>query len=338
MPLRPYYRLRAWRALPGLCLAGCQSRSVWLFHPRGAVAATEFHYTLIDFGIMMLIVGPLLVATAIILLKYRKGRQAHYDPHFKRSPILEVLMWAVPIATVGVLTYFSYQAVFLADPYDPTSIPRYLARHDKPAPTAGRSSHFAPYPGPKGRVVRGPVVQVDVITTDWQWVFIYPHSDVATVDRLVVPVNTPVHFRLTSATVVNDFFIPQLVGEIDIMPGMRTKLAMIAARTGYYRGYSANFSGGGFSWMGFSTLVVSRQAYRAWTHKIARSPRHLTYAAFNTIAAPTINLAERPAYFSHPQKGLFDHVIHRILTGRVYRTPLRMTENMTKPLVVKVIH
>lgn len=338
MPARLWSRLRFWLLPFGLSLAGCQSRSVWLFHPRGAVAATEFHYTVIDFSIMMLIVGPLFVATAIALVKYRKGRKGRYDPHFKRSPILEVLMWGVPIVTVGILTYFSYKAVFLADPYDPTAIPRYLAGHDKIAPTAGRSSHFAPYPGPKGTVLRGPELQVDVITTDWQWVFIYPRSGLATVDRLVVPVNTPVHFRLTSTTVVNDFFIPQLVGEIDIMPGMRTKLAMIAARTGAYRGYSANFSGGGFSWMGFSTMVVSPAAFRAWTHKVAYAPAHLTYAAFNKIAKPTINLAEKPMYFSHPQKHLFDHVIHRVLTGRVYRTPLRMTENMSKPLIIKVIH
>ncbi len=256
----------------GACLAGCQSRSVWLFHPRGAVAAAELHYTIIDFTIMVLIVGPLLVATAVILVRYRKGRRARYDPHFKRSPILELLMWGVPIAAVGVLTYFSYRAVFLADPYDPTAIPRYLARHDKPSPTAGRPSHFAPYPGPKGTVLRGPEVQVDVITTDWQWVFIYPRRGLATVDRLVVPVDIPIHFRLTSATVVNDFFIPQLVGEIDIMPGMRTKLAMIAARAGLYRGYSANFSGGGFSWMGFSVMVVPPATFRAWARGVAKAP------------------------------------------------------------------
>ncbi len=338
MPSRDRPRALYGLALICLCLAGCQARSVWLFHPHGAVAAAEFHYTVIDFAIMILIVGPLLVATALIIVRYRKGRNARYDPHFKKSRVLEALMWGVPIATVGVLTYFSYQAVYLADPYDPTAIPRSLAEKSRPPPTAGRTSHFAAYPRSNGTVRHGPQVDVNVITTDWQWVFIYPRTGITTVDRLVVPVDTPVHFRLTSATVVNDFLIPELVGEIDIMPGMRTKLAMIASRPGNYRGYSANFSGGGFSWMGFTTTVVSRRAYRAWTRKAARAPDRMTYAAFDKIAKPTINLAEKPMYFSRTQKGLFDHVIRRVLTGRVYETPLRMTENMTKPLYVKVLH
>ncbi len=303
-----------------------------MFHPKGAVSAAEFHYTLIDFAIMMTIIAPVLVIAAVFLVRYRKARGGRYDPHFRRQPVLEVLMWGVPLATVGLLTYFSYHGVFEANPYDPTAIPKSLARHHTPPATAGRASHFAPYPGPHKSVRPGPELPIDVITTDWQWLFIYPRQHVALGDELVIPVHTPVHFRLTSTTVVNDFLIPQLVGEIDIMPGMRTKQALIAGTRGTFRGYSANYSGGGFSWMGFAVHVLSAHAFSAWVRTARAAPAHLSDARFQRFARPTINLAEAPRVFSHVQKGLFDHVIQSVMLGRVYPTPLRMTENMTRPL------
>lgn len=318
-------------------LSGCASRSVWLFHPQGAVADAELHYTIIDFATMSGIVGPILIMFGVFLFRYRKSRKAAYDPSFTRSPIIEVLIWGVPLATVGFLTYFSYRAVMLANPYDPTAITASLNKGAGMGPAAGPASHFRPYTRAGRPSDYKNVLQVDVITTDWQWVFIYPKQRIATIDRLIVPVNTPVHFQLTSATVVNDFFIPELVGEIDIMPGMRTKQAMIASRRGRYHGYSADFSGGGFSWMGFETDVVSRRHFMGRIHRIQRAPHHLTYTAFNAIAQPTINLAERTQYFSQVQNGLFDHVIHRILMGQVYTTPLRMTESMTRPMAIQII-
>lgn len=319
-----------------LLLDACARRSVWLFHPKGAVAAAELHYTLVDFSIMMCIIGPVIVLSGFFVFRYRKGGGGRYDPHFRRQIVIELLMWGVPLATVGLLTYFSYHGVFRANPYNPTAIARSLASGHTVPPAAGRSSHFAGYPTPHG-VRRGPELQVDVITTDWQWVFIYPKEHIATVDEFVVPVHMPIHFRLTSTTVVNDILIPELVGEIDIMPGMRTKQAMIANATGTFHGYSANYSGGGFSWMGFAVHVVGPQAFSVWIHKTQDMPVRLTYHRFNRLAAPTINLGEKPRLYSHVQAGLFNHVIQSVMLGRVYTTPLRMTENMTKPLPIRVI-
>lgn len=316
-----------------LLLNSCSSRSVWLFHPKGAVAAAELHYTLVDFGIMMCIIAPVLIASGFFAFRYRKGGSGRYDPTFRKSKLIEVLMWGVPLATVGLLTYFSYHGVFRANPYNPTAIARSLSSARAAPATLGSPSHFVAYPARR----RGPELQVNVITTDWQWVFIYPKEGIATVDELVVPVHTPVHFRLTSTTVVNDFLIPELVGEIDIMPGMRTKQAMIADTTGTFHGYSANYSGGGFSWMGFAVHVVSPGAFKAWVSHTKAGPARLTDRGFNRLAEPTINLAEKPQQYGHVQAGLFSHVIQSVMLGRVYTTPLRMTENMTKPLPIRII-
>lgn len=237
---------------------------------------------------------------------------------------------------VGVLSYFSVSGVFATNPYNPLAVRRALG-HEKAVREA-----FARRADPAAIDTVSPTraarpIPVDVITTDWQWVFIYPKQGLATVNSLVVPVHTPIRFRLTSTTVVNDFFIPELVGEIDVMPGMRTKQGMMAGRTGFYHGYSADFSGGGFSWMGFKTQVVTKTHFRDWVARIKSGTGRLTDARFSRLAQPTINLAEKSRYFSYVQKGLFDHVIEEVLAGKVYRTPLRMTETMTKPLKVKLV-
>ncbi len=326
--------LRWARLIPLLALSGCSTRAFWLFHPRGAVAAAEFHVMLLDVGIMLAIVLTAGLMALVFLYRYRKPRRQAYDPTFVKSNRIEVLVWGVPLLTVGVLAYFSYQAVFATNPYHPKAITRYEKTEARKGMAVGPAGALRPaitVPGKKP-------VHVDVITTDWQWLFIYPHRHIASLNKLVVPVGTPVDFRLTSATVVNDFFIPKLVGEIDVMPGMRTKQAMIVSKPGVYSGYSADYSGGGFSWMEFVTKVVTAGQYRRWTHRMAHARRSLTDTTFNRIAAPTINLAHTPKAFAHVQPGLFRHVVQRVMQGKVYATPTAMTENMKKPRGVRVIH
>lgn len=321
-----------------LFLGGCAQRGFWLLHPKGAIARTEWHTTVLDVAVMggvVLVAGGLVAA---FLWRYRVGSGSRkYDPTYTSSLVIELLVWGVPLMIVGYLSYFSVKSVFATNPYNPLAIRHALARPRQTDEAMGRRADPALVSATAPGAHAPRALRVDVVTTDWQWVFIYPRQGIATVDELVVPVRTPVKFDLTSATVVNDFFIPELVGEIDIMPGMRTKQAMIASRTGLYHGYSDDFSGGGFSWMGFSTHVTGRAQFNGWVRRVRAAPDHLTYARFGQIARPTINLAQRVRYFSQVQKGLFDHVIERVMEGKVYRTPLAMTEDMTKPMKVRLI-
>jgi cytochrome o ubiquinol oxidase subunit II len=80
----------------------------------------------------------------------------------------------------------------------------------------------APIPG------KSDPLRVDVVALDWKWLFVYPEQGVAAVNQLVIPVGTPVQFRLTSATVMNSFFIPQLGSQIYAMGGMTTHLNLLA--------------------------------------------------------------------------------------------------------------
>jgi cytochrome o ubiquinol oxidase subunit 2 len=287
---------------PLLLVGACSGNDGFrLFHPVGPVASAEFHYTLISTGVMMLIIVPTTVLTCVFAYRYRKSANASYDPSWSHSLPLELLMWGVPLLIVVALAYFTYQSVFLVNPAGPESL------NETPGMAMGSDP-----------------LQVDVVTTDWQWLFIYPGQKIATIDDLVVPAGRTVQFRLTSATVTNDFYIPQVAPMIDVMPGMRTLDAFRVDHTGTYEGFSADFSGAGFSWMQFATRIVSPDDFSKWVAQTQTAPSHLDYAGFQKLAQPTINEDAKPAYFSDVDPKLWDEVYTGVQQGAVYPVPKEM--------------
>jgi cytochrome o ubiquinol oxidase subunit 2 len=109
-------------------------------------------------------------------------------------------------------------------------------------------------------------LDVEVVSMDWKWLFIYPEQNIATVNELVVPAGRPLRFRMTSSTVMNTFYVPALAGMIYTMPGMETKLHAVFNQEGAFKGISAHYSGAGFSQMHFATRAVSDQQFASgWT-------------------------------------------------------------------------
>jgi cytochrome o ubiquinol oxidase subunit 2 len=90
--------------------------------------------------------------------------------------------------------------------------------------------------------------------------FIYPDQGIASVIELVVPV----HLSLTSATVMNMFFVPRLGSMIATMNGMVTQLYLQADQAGDFYGLSAQLSGDGFSDMHFVLRAVSQDEFARW--------------------------------------------------------------------------
>ena len=106
---------------------------------------------------------------------------------------------------------------------------------------------------------------------------------VASVNELVVPVEVPVHFSLTSASVMNMFFVPQLGSMIATMNGMVTQLMLQADQPGELYGQSAQFSGDGFSGMNFIVHAVPQDRFQQWvahsaTDRAGARPRRLPRA------------------------------------------------------------
>jgi cytochrome o ubiquinol oxidase subunit 2 len=154
-----------------------------------------------------------------------------------------------------------------------------------------------------------PAVKVDVVSLDWKWLFIYPDQGVATVNELVVPAGTPVAFRLTSATVWNVFFVPQMGTMIYTMPGMTTRLNLQADKQGDYDGLSAHFSGDGFPGMGFKVRALPADQFAMWAQGARGTGSALDGRAYAELAKPTSYV--KPVTYGAVAPGLFDAIAMR---------------------------
>ena len=287
--------------LPLLC-GSCATSQYWLLHPRGPVASASLQSWIVDTGATFLVIGPATLLVMWAMWRYRRsGGKGSYTPGWSHSLPLEATFWGAPLLVVIALGFYSVKGAFDTDPAGPGVM---------------ASSEDA----------KKPPVNIDVITTDWQWLFVYPDKHIAVANELVLPVHTPVRFRLTSSTVATDFFIPQLAGQIDVMPGMRTWQGLIANQIGTYDGFASDYNGPGFSWMRFQTRIVSPADFQAWEASVAKADRHMDYAEFDRFAKPTINKYDATADFSNVQDNLFEHVMHDVMMGKIYVTPANMTQ------------
>lgn len=296
-------RLKLFLTVPMLlAMAGCTTGDYRLFHPLDQVAGVEWWATLFEVGIMSIIIVPVTLLIAFFIGLYRKGGKATYDPSFTHSLGLEVLVWGVPLIIVAICGVISIRTIHEVDPYAPALLAKAEAAQ--------------------------PPLDIDVITTDWQWLFVYPDQHVAAIDELVLPQGRVVHMRLTSASVTNDFFIPQLAPMIDVMPGMRTEDTFDASKPGNFTGFSADFSGAGFSWMQFATRIVPQAGFDAWVAQAAASPSQLGYAAFTQLAQPTLNEGAKISYFSNVDPLLFNEVVAAAQAGVVYPVSDELTKSV----------
>jgi cytochrome o ubiquinol oxidase subunit II len=275
-PLRYGPPVRRLALLVLFALAGCAPA---VLDPAGPVAAGEKTILLNSLVIMLAIIVPTIVATLAFAWWFRAGNtRAKYRPDWTYNGQLELLVWSIPLLAViflaGVATIGSYR-------YEPS---RPLA------------SRVAP-------------LNVQVVSLDWKWLFIYPDQGVASVNRLVVPAGRPLAFRITSATVMNSFFVPQLGSQLYAMAGMDAKLHLQADRPGRYRGLSAHYSGAGFADMGFAVDAVPQGEFDGWVAATRGQGPVLDNANFVRFAAH--EATSRPFTFRAVQPGLYDRIVHQ---------------------------
>ena len=263
-------RLAAVLLLP---LSGC-NRGV--LDPVGPVGAAEKTILINSTAIMLAIIIPTMIATVAVAWWFRAGnKKAKYRPDWEYSGAVELVVWSIPALTVLLLGGIAWIGSHDLDPYKP------LPSKSKP-------------------------VEVQVVSLDWKWLFIYPDQHIATVNQLVVPAGTPVHFTLTSATVWNVFFVPQMGTMIYTMPRMTTQLNLQADREGVFDGLSAHFSGDGFPGMNFKVHSVPPQQFAAWAASGASGPQ-LDAAAYDQLQKPSSYV--KPFVYGNVDPRLFDAVV-----------------------------
>ena len=275
--LRP--RLGARRCLIlGLAgsLVSCRSQGV--LDPRGPVAAAERLLLINSTEIMLVVVVPVIVATLAFAWWYRPSNaRAARTPDWSYQGSIEFVVWSIPALVVILLGGVTWIGAHELDPRAP------LASNAKP-------------------------LEVEVVSLDWKWLFIYPEQGIASVNQLVIPANTPVRFRLTSATVMNAFFIPQLGSMIYTMPRMVTHLNLLADRPGEYPGISSMFSGDGFSDMRFTARAVPAGEFGDWVAQARAAGAALDDGGYAALAKPSEALA--PATYRAVDPKLFDHIVN----------------------------
>jgi cytochrome o ubiquinol oxidase subunit 2 len=251
--------LRSWTRVVGvLCaaamLASCREG---VLDPRGPVAAAERVILYDATAIMLAVVVPVIILTLAFAWWFRAGNhRATYRPDWEYSGTLELIVWSIPALVILFLGGIAW-----------------IGSHDL-EPLRPLASTTAP-------------LEVEVVALDWRWLFIYPNERIATMNHLVVPKGVPVHFRLTSMSVMNSFFIPQLGSQIYTMNGMTTQLYLQADKAGTYEGLSAQFSGAGFSDMRFTLLADSRENFASWVAEVRSRGGVLDGTTLAQLARPT---------------------------------------------------
>ncbi len=272
--------------------AGCAVLDGPVLDPKGPIALAERDLLFKAVAIMMIVIIPVFVMAALFTWRYRgTNRNSRYTPNLGYYWPAEVLVWAVPAAIVVWLGMHLWHYTFKLDPYteiDPSVAP----------------------------------LKVEAIAQDWKWLFVYPEQDIAVVNELTIPVNTPVSIRITSDTVMNSLVIPALGSQIYAMAGMQTRLNLLADQEGKFWGRNVQYSGRGFADQQFQTIATSQDAFEAWVEKARQSGNALDATTYEALAKPSEKVPV--TYYSGVESGLFDKIIAKYSHGDADRMPGHM--------------
>jgi cytochrome o ubiquinol oxidase subunit II len=259
-------------------LGGCSS--ILLFNPKGPIGESERFVIITAIGLMLIVVIPVFIMAFWFPLKYRASNtKSTYMPKWSYSAKIDLVMWAVPIAIVTFLAILAWTRTHSLDPYKP------IASAEKP-------------------------INIEAVSLDWKWLFIYPDQNIATVNEITFPVKVPVSFKITSQTVMTSFFIPQLGGQMYAMGGMQTRLHLLADKPGTYAGHNQQISGRGYADMHFKAKAVSPEEFQAWVEKVRQSKEVLDLDRYEKLTKPSIGYYP-VTYFSGVKPDLFLYILRK---------------------------
>jgi cytochrome o ubiquinol oxidase subunit 2 len=248
-----------------------------ILDPQGPIGAAEKAILIDSLAIMLAIVLPTIIATFAFAYWFRASNtKAFHWPDWEYSGRIELVVWSVPALTVILLGGVAWLGAHHLDP---------------PKPIEGS----------------GTPLKIQAVSLDWKWLFIYPDHKVATINTLTVPVGVPLQFQLTSASVMNAFFIPQLGSMIYTMNGMATRLDLRADTIGTLQGLSTQFSGDGFADMHFDVHVVPAEQFSKWTQDAANAQQALDAQSYQQIAKPSMK--NPPATYRLADPDIFASIV-----------------------------
>jgi cytochrome o ubiquinol oxidase subunit 2 len=249
--------------LPLVLLAGCNTV---VMNPSGDIADQQAHLIIVSVLLMLIIIVPVMALIVFFAWRYRKNNTAaKYDPDWDHSTQLELIIWGVPLLIIIALGLITWISTHKLDPYRP------LDRIDDNRPISQSAEPLT----------------IEVVALDWKWLFIYPEQGIATVNELATPIDVPIRFKITASSVMNSFYIPALAGQIYAMPGMETQLNAVLNAPGEFDGFSANYSGAGFSHMRFKYHGMDVNDFDRWVAEAKSNGATLDRATYLELEKPS---------------------------------------------------
>lgn len=138
---------------------------------------------------------------------------------------------------------------------------------------------------------------VEVYAKQWWWEVHYTDdtgaaAGVVTANDIVVPQGKDVVFKLHSNNVIHSFWVPQLSGKLDVMPGHVNSLPISTENVGMYFGQCAEFCGDAHALMRFKVIVQPQDVFDAWANAWKAGP-----AATSAEFVPDGDITKTPASF-----------------------------------------
>jgi cytochrome o ubiquinol oxidase subunit 2 len=260
-----------------------------ILNPSGMIGLEQKNIMLTSTWLMLIIVIPVFILTFVISWVYRESNEkSKYTPNWDYSFLAEMIWWGIPCIIVVILSVIVWRSSHQLDPFKPIDTDK------KP-------------------------IVIQAVALQWKWLFIYPEQRIATVGYIQFPEKTPIKFEITADAPMNSFWIPRLGGQIYAMPGMKTKLYLIANEMGTFRGSSANFSGTGFVDMTFVVKATSEMDFNEWVQSIKGSSEKLNLTSYDQLAQPDQKVSK--AFYILEDLDLHNQIIKK------YMAP---TSNMQK--------
>ena len=260
---------------------------IWLVHgvhfdvlaPSGAIAEQQKSLLLFALLLSAIVVVPVFTMLGLFAWKYREGGKAKHTPEWSENSALEALWWGIPIIIIVVLAVVTWRTSHSLDPYRPIA-----------------SSHET--------------LEVQVVALQWKWLFIYPDENIATVNKLVVPEDVPVHFTLTADAPMSAFWVPALGTQIYTINGMSSQLYLIADHTGQFEGYTTNINGKGYADMKFVVDARSQNDFSKWTDTAKASSAKMDIPTYEQIAKPGM-MGQKE--YALADSSLYDTIINKYM-------------------------
>jgi cytochrome o ubiquinol oxidase subunit II len=280
-------------------LSACQ---LAVLDPQGPIGLANKTLLIDSLAIMLVIVLPTIAAIFAVAWWFRASNtRAVYLPDWVYSGRIELVTWSIPLMVIMLLGGVAWIGAHDLDPA-------------KPLPSSA-----AP-------------LEVQVVSMDWKWLFIYPAQGVASVNQLVVPAGAPIHFSLTSASVMTAFFIPRLGSMIYTMNGKTTQLNLQADVPGTFLGLASQLTGDGFSDMHFDVLALPAERFTAWIDATRVKGPTLNPETYTALTTQSTNIP--PFTYGAVEPQLFQQIVTQKLppgpgpqTGRPHPSVSPRTED-----------